>query len=255
MLKAYDPFADTDPPAPECRAAVAHIQRLLDGETAPDTLDADPHVGVCAVCRARLRAARVLLSVFATPEPVAVPAGFADRTVKAMWDDRHTRTRQGVYKAAAWLALAAAVVFAAFAILRPSPKQEMVLHNELPRLETTTPPEVAPEPRAKTPPAPNPRPIRIGDEFAKAGQAFRDAPKPLTDSVAVAPKLFDAFTGTFTMPPTPAPMGMGEALEPARKSIADLPDAARTGLEPVTGTTQKAFDRLLRDVALVKPKS
>ena len=55
-------------------------------------------------------------------------------------------------------------------------------------------------------------------------------------------KLTDALT-------RPPPAGR---LEPARKSLADLPDAARAGLEPVTGTAQKAFARLLRDVGAVQ---
>ncbi len=247
----YDPFNNTEPAAPECRATVDGIQRALDGDASPETLDANPHFGACVSCRSRLRAARVLLAVLANPEPVAVPSGFAERVVKAMWEDQHTRSRRGVYKATAWLALAAAILVAAFAILsrpRPHPKDPS---NWLPPRETAKPLEVAPEPRAKTPaPAPEPRPINIGAEFAKAEQALRDAPKPLTDSVAVAPRLLNALTAAFTKPATP----MGDILEPARKSIADLPDAARIGFEPVTGTTQKAFDRLLRDVASVKPK-
>ena len=47
--------------------------------------------------------------------------------------------------------------------------------------------------------------------------------------------------------------------EPTRDALAELPDAARSGLEPVTSTTQKAFARLLRDVGGVqvstRPKS
>jgi hypothetical protein len=59
------------------------------------------------------------------------------------------------------------------------------------------------------------------------------------------------------IPPVPTPMA--EVVAPAAVSIAELPAAARTGLEPVTGTTQKAFTRLLRDVGVfqttARPKS
>ncbi len=244
MLETHESFDERA--SPECRAVVASIQRLLDGDASTDTRDAKPHLGECSSCRERVQAVRVLLSVLANPEPVTVPAGFADRVVKAMWEDRHTRTRRGVYKATAWFALAAAVLVGVVAIFGGS--------KPVPADEIAKQPEVAPESRAKTlQPAPEPRPINIGDAFAKAEQALRDAPKPLTDSVAAAPKLLDALTAAFTKPA--APMPMGDMLEPARKSIAELPDAARTSLEPVTGTAQKAFDRLLRDVASVKPKS
>lgn len=254
MLKPFDPFAD-EPVPPQCRATTDRLQRALDGEDAVESLDADPHLGACPACRERVRAARVLLAVLATPaKPVAVSAGFTDRVVKAVQEDRHVRTRRGVYKAAAWFALAAAVLVAAFAIFAPKGEKPVNFVPDIPH-EVARKPEVAPPPE-KVPaptPAPEPRPIRFNDEFAKAGQAFRDAPNPLAESVAVAPKVFDALTSPFTQPP--APMGMGEALEPARKSLADLPDAARTGLEPVTDTAQKAYDRFLRDFASVKPKS
>lgn len=240
----HPPDAELTPPA--CRATVAGIQRALDGQPAADALDADPHAGACVSCRARLRAARVLLAVLATPaEQASARAGFADRVLDAVQADR----RAGVFRrrltgAAGAFALAAAVLVAAFAVVGPTPAP-----GPLPPRETAKPVEVVPEPRPN--PVPEPRPIRVGDEFARATQALRDVPKPLTDSVAVAPKLFDALSDPFTGP-VPGPMG---ALEPARKSLSDLPDAARTGLAPVTGTTQKAFDKFLRDVASFTPKS
>src|SRR5438270_9864416 len=110
MLKPYDPFDESDPVPPECRATVDRIQRALDGDISAAALDADAHAGACPTCRERVRAARVLLSVLATPsEPVAVPEGFADRIVQSMWADRHARTRRRSY-AAAIGALAAAVL-------------------------------------------------------------------------------------------------------------------------------------------------
>lgn len=245
LLTPDDPFDDEMVP-PECRATVDGIQRALDGEPA-DAFGADLHLGACPTCRDRLRAARVLLAVLATPAgAVAEPAGFTARVMSGVWENWHRQRRQRVYKAAACLALAAAVLVAAFAIFEPKREPVVYLAPDTPG-EVVRKPEVAPPPREK---APAPKPIRFNDEFAKAGQALRAAPKPLADSVAVAPKLFDALTAPFA----PAAAPMGEALEPARKSLADLPDAARTGLEPVTGTAQKAYDRLLRDFALLKPK-
>ena len=103
-------------------------------------------------------------------------------------------------------------------------------------------------------PAPEPRPIRFGEAVANTEQAILDTPQPFAGSMAVAPKVFDALTSPFKLPAQPAdPMGV--ALEPARKSLAEIPVAARAGLEPVTGTAEKAFNRFLRDVGSVKPNS
>ncbi len=250
-MKVYE-TPDDEPIPPECRATVARIQSALDGDA--DALATDAHATACAACRERVRAARVLLSVLATPaEPVAVPTGFADRVVKAMWEDRHVRTRRGVYKAVAYFALAAAILIAAFTIFNPPRRNSEPPWLPKPR-ETAKPTEVAPAPREKTPPAPEARPIRFGEAVANTGQAIRDTPRPFAESVAVAPKVFDVLTGPFRLPAPPADP-MANALEPARKSLAELPVAARAGLEPVTGTAEKAFARFLRDVGSVTPNS
>lgn len=247
------PDDDLDRVAPECRATADAIQSVLDGAALAESLDSDPHATACATCRERVRAARVLLSALAAPaEPVAVPAGFTEKVMADVWAGWHERRRERVrraYKVGGVLALAAAVLIAAFVLPGLLQKREPVVHFKA--IDAMPQPEAAPAPREK-PPVP-PRPMRIGDEVAKAGQALRDTPKPLADSVAVAPKLYEAFAAAFRPAEPVAPMGA--VLEPARKSLAELPDAAKHGLEPVTGTAQKAFDRLLRDVALVKPKS
>jgi hypothetical protein len=259
MLKPYDPSEnENETVPPQCRATVDLIQRALDGEETPGSLDADPHAAACPACRERVLAARVLLSVLSLPrEPAAVPANFSDRVVKAMWEDRHARTRRNVYKATAWLALAAAILIGLYTIVSPPQPDVVPLPDMTPRGEFARQPDVAPAPRAKEPgpaPAPEPRPIHIGDEVAKAEQKLLEVPKPLTDSVAVAPKLFEAITNPFKMPAGP-PDPMATALEPARKSLTELPLAARVGLEPVTGTAEKAFKRFLHDVGSVKPNS
>lgn len=241
MLKVYEQPDDELVP-PECRATVDLIQQALDGD-AGIALDADPHPVACAACRARVRAARVLFDALAAPrDPVAVPSGFADRVLAAVAADRASLAPapRRFPKVAALLALAAAVLVGVWFIAR-DPKPNETAQQPVP----PAPVEVAPPPREQEP---APRPINIGTEVAKAGQAFRDAPKPLTESVAVAPKLFDALTGTFKLPAPPAdPM--------ANVELPNLPVAARAGLEPVTGTAEKAFNRFLRDVGAVKPNS
>ncbi|MBY0456172.1 MAG: hypothetical protein K2V38_02420, partial [Gemmataceae bacterium] len=164
------------------------------------------------------------------------------------------RTARQFAAVAALAALAAAVVVAAF-VIAPA-FQKMKPDAPVARSEPApTAPEVAPLPRPKPPElalAPDPRPIRAADGMAKV-EALLDSPKPLLDTVAAAPKLLDAVARAFAKP---APEGQpkGDMLEPARKSLTELPDAARHGLEPVTGTAQKAYARLLRDLGSVKPK-
>lgn len=263
MKKPYDPSQNELEPLPECRATLERIQAVMDGEAGVESLDADSHPAVCPACRERVRAARMLLSVLTAPrEPVEVPGDFADRVVKAMWEDRHVRVRRRVYAATAWLALAAAILIALYTFVNPDRPEpvvplgpaEVVHKPDAAPAPHTAEPKPAPTPTPVPAPAPHPRPIRISDEVAKAGQTLLETRKPITDSVAVAPKLFDALTEPFKLPAPPADP-MTNALDPARKSITELPVVARTGLEPVTGTAEKAFSRFLRDVGAVKPNS
>lgn len=236
---------------PQCRATVDAIQRALEGD---GDLPADAHLPACAACRERVRAARVLLSVLAVPSaPVAVPAEFTARVMNDVWGAWHDRRQQTARRVWAFAALAAAVLIAGAAVIafyRPKPDEVVFTDpRDLPMLPAPVP---APTPAPK-PEAPAPRPVRVGDALASTGQAILDAPKPLADSVAVAPKVFDALADSFKLPEPADPMA--EALEPARRSLDALPVAARSGLEPVTGTAEKAFNRFLRDVGAVKPNS
>jgi hypothetical protein len=253
-----DDLPDREPVPPECRATADLIQRVLDGEAAPGALEADPHAAACPACRQRARAARALAALFAAPRaPVAAPAGFADRVVAAVQKDRHAevwrRIASSGAKVVACAAIAAAVVVAAFVLRPPQPRPEVP--GKPPEVAKHQEPEVAPAPHAKDPqPAPRPRAIRLADEFAKAEQKLLEVPRPLAESAAAAPKLFDALGSALKMPDMPNDP-MADALEPARKSLAELPVAARAGLEPVTGTAEKAFKRFLSDVGAVKPRS
>jgi len=233
------------PAAPACRATVDRLQLVLDGELGQAALDADPHPAVCAACRERIAAARLMLSVLATPsEPIPLPTGMTDAILAAVRVDRAARIRRRTYAIAVAACLALVASGAVLAWLTSSPPQPSVPLS--PFLHT---PDVA---NGKPEPAPEPRPVRIGDELARAGEALRGTSKPLTEPAAAAPELFARLTDALSRPGLPA-----EDFEPARKSLADLPEAARLGLEPVTGTAQKAFARLLHDVSGVsaKPKS
>ncbi|WP_439627138.1 hypothetical protein [Gemmata sp.] len=239
---------------PECRATVDRLHLVMDGDLGAAALDADPHPAVCSACRDRIATARLVLSVLATPEPVVLPAGLHDRIVAAVCADRvaekeqrFRRIRRQAYAGALGIPLAIAASVALVGWLQPPLKPVAVPHGmEMPRIVE---PALAPAPR---PVMADARPLRIGDELSKAGVALLEAPKVVTEPAAAAPEVFAKFTDALTKPMAPVPD------EPAgRSALAELPDVAMTGLEPLRGTAQKAFARLMRDVGTVsvKPKS
>jgi hypothetical protein len=234
----------TDDPA--CAPTLARVQRALDGE--PIDFSADPHAGACPQCRARIKALALLLGALAEPRaPEPVPAGFAERVLAALPSARPAARRAPFVRYSVLAALAAALLvgaYFAFGTDRPPEQPQQPNPNDLVKAEPV--PEVAPAPRE--------RPLRIGDAMAHAGQSLRDAPKPLAESVAVAPKLFDALAGPLAWPAA-QPMGAGNVLEPARQAVLELPTAARGAFEPVADTAAKAYARFLRDLGAVKPNS
>lgn len=244
MSLVTHPFDDSELTPPECAPTVSRFQQALDGE--PVDLTPDEHTAACPACRERLRALAVLLGALAEPRAAEpVPAGFADRVLATLQSERPAARRSFV-RYTAWAALAAALVigvYFAFGTSRPPEVPQQPKPSDLVKVEPG--PEVAPAPRE--------RPVRIGDAVAQAGQSLLEAPKPLAESVAVAPKLFDALAGPIAWPAA-QPMG-AEVLEPARQAVLELPTAARDALEPVTGTATKAYARFLRDLGAVKPNS
>ena len=214
---------------PECGPTVERLQAALDaGEL--HGLDADPHAAVCATCRGRVRAARALLAVLEDAEPVALPPNFADRVLADVRPA--TRVDWRVVVTAA-VGLVAAVLVAVWAIGKGRPEEG----GRVLELVAFTPP----------PTAPAPKPLRINDGLARASQALRDTTRPITEPTT--PKLLASLSGSFTKGPNPPPID----LEPARRSLAEMPEAAMIGFEPVTGSATKAFARLVRDVSAVQP--
>lgn len=235
------PFPIDEPPA-ACAPTRAAVQRVLDGAESVAVLDADAHVMACAECRGRVAEARVLLAALVLPaEPVAVPARFTNDVLFALKADRRARRRQRLLlSVGGGLAVAAAVVVAVVLLNRTPDKPAFV----------EQPPVVVPAPEA-----PAPRPVRVSAELAKAGDALRESSRPLAEAAA-APK---ALAGIAEAILPPMGMPVNDDVTPVAASLAELPAAARTGLEPVTGTTQKAFNRFLRDVGVfqtsARPKS
>ena len=230
------PQPETIPP--ECGPTVERLQSVLDGGS-PRDLDADPHAAVCASCRTRVRASRILLTALATRQPVRLPQNFADRILALAQPATRTRNWKGVVATA--VGIAAAVLLAVWTVGTFTPKADGIRIHDL--VKFTPPPDASPA-----------KPLRIDDELAKAGQAFWETTRPITEPAAAAPRMFASLSNPFTKPAAPPPVD----LEPARKSLADIPDAARASFEPVTGSASKAFARLVRDVSAVhpgKPKS
>jgi hypothetical protein len=229
---------EPEPVPPACEPTVERLQRVLDGELTADALDADAHPAVCPVCRDRIRAARLLLTALYEPaDTFHAPVGLTEAILAGVRADRRRVVRRRV--AVGGLAVAAAVVLAFWwsGGDRPGgpPRQPGMV-------KTATPP--APEL------APAPRPIRINDQIAKAGEALRDSSRTITAPAASGPKVFAPFTNALTkFPVNPAVAD----LEPARRSLVEIPVAAKTGLEPVTDSAQKALNRLLKDVVAVSP--
>lgn len=223
---------EPDPTPPACEPTVARLQRVLDGDLPGAALDADPHAQACATCRGRVRAATLMLAVYpARRPPATVPSRLTDAILAGVRADRRRRVMRRWVGAAAGLAAAVGLVAWSPWMLADRPAV------------VERPPVLEPEPGRP--------PVRLGAELAKAGDALKESSRAWAEPVTATPKLFAAITGSVA---TPAVAATPE-VEPVRQSLAELPDAARTGLEPVTGSAKKAWNRLLRDVGVVAAKS
>jgi hypothetical protein len=220
------------------------LQLVLDGEPSASALELDAHAASCLACRERILAAKLMLRTLGATHSAAPPAGLTDSILAAVREDRvsQVRRRSSVIAGSAIVAIAASLLLAIWLFNR-DPQSESPSNDGV-RSEIAHGPTTAPEPRS----------ARLGAELAKVGQTIVDTAKPIADPVIGAPKVLDWFAGTASLPEGP-PAGF----EQTRDALAELPEAARSGLEPVTSTTQKAFARLLRDVGSVqistRPKS
>jgi hypothetical protein len=228
---------------PACRATISRLQAVLDGDLSADVLEADPHAHACPPCRERIEAARLLVALLAAADEVAPPAGSTARILAAIAADRRDRRRRLSLARAGGLA-AVLTAAAALAVWLGRPLDRPPLTDPTPaHADARTPPQIAPPPR----PAAKPRPLRLDEELSRAGLALLETPRPWADSLAQAPALLGRITEVLTLPPPdsdPVPTRL----------LADWPTVTRAGLEPLSGTAQKAFARLLRDVESVSPK-
>ena len=223
------------PIPPECGPTLERIQSVLDRIHPASVLATDPHPAACAACRERVRTAQALLAAFAEPRPVVVPAGFADSVLAGVQHAERVQFRRRTAALIGGFAMAAAI---GLAVWFNQPKDPSIAKQE---------PAVPQQPGPGPAPAPTP-PIRVNDELAKASDAFRESSRTITEPVGSVASLTDTLFKAPTVP-------MGIDLGPAGKSLSDIPDAAKSGLEPVTNTAQKAFNRMLRDVTAIQPKA
>ena len=92
--------------------------------------------------------------------------------------------------------------------------------------------------------------IRVVDELEKAGSALRESSRTFTEPADGASQVLAMVPATLRPLPAVPPAVPGERIA---RSLAEIPEAARAGLEPVTDSAQKAFTRLLRDVGAMQP--
>ena len=153
--------------APACGPTIELVQRILDGELPAAALNADPHPALCDACRERIAIARLMQKTLMAPSSPCVPSGLTESILSAAREDRHARIRRRSYTIVGGMAAALAASVFLFAWLTSRSNEDGP-----PPASPFVSPDVAqrqPEPPA----APEPHPIRLGDEFSKVGQRFR----------------------------------------------------------------------------------
>lgn len=165
-----------------------------------------------------------------------LPPGFLDRLTASALHQRKRRVQRqwavGLSLAASVLAVVGLSLSGAFTNARA--------------------PEIVEKPKAVPPPPlgqPQPTP-NVRDQLASAGAALETLTWRTTEQ-AVGPTrtlLDSAARATGTVAP-PRPLPPAPADDPTL-ALSALPDAARASLDPMTSTTRRAMNRLLKDVGL-----
>ncbi len=209
-------------PSPDCTAFEAVVQRVLDGELSHDRLGGR-HPQTCPACRDLLKATAAFT---AFPTPVPTPSvGSNQRVLLTVLNDRRQRRQRRLFVGGAALTMAACLFISLgvyFTQAGSKPAPEIV--------------EVAPKPPAINTP-------RVTDQVAEAGSALTAMTRRATEQ-AMRPT-----RSLFPVDPMAVPqIDLPATLEPATESLAALPSAAKSGLEPITDSTRRAVNLFLRDV-------
>lgn len=227
------------PPTPDpatCSAFRRAARQSLDGPGVAEVPD-PAHAAACLDCRRYAAAVRVLASglVELGRGPTPVPtAGFADRVVRAALRERRVRTLR---RPGAGLAMAAGVLVAV-ALLRPRGGND-------PAPVAPSAPDFAQAPIPITP-----EPVRVEEKLSEAGSALAALTRR-TAGEAVGPTR-DLFA-SFATPTFPTTVAVPPDAEPVVEALAEIPQAAQAGVEPVTNSARRAVALFLRDTGLSPP--
>ncbi len=155
---------------------------------------------------------------------IAPPTGFADRATAAVLNRPRFPWKAISASTLAGLVAVLAVGYVAWPKPQPAP-------TPAPQPFVTTP-----EPSA---PSPN-----IGDQFSEAGNALAKLTRSTADKAA--PQTLLPSEGVKVPDPKPLVADPQHGTE----AIAAMPAAAKSGIEPMTGSTRRAISLFLRDTGL-----
>jgi len=227
-LAKHDP---SDATPAECRATLERLQSVLDGEAQADLLRNDLHPRTCGDCRERLQAARVFVKAMA-PGTASNPT-FAfpvEAILASVAEDRASRARSHRARTAVGMALAAGVMIALIFWPEAGP--------------VAGPPQIVE--KVKPVDSPAAVPPRMEDAFADAGEAIQGLGRMFSEPSLPSTELLAPFSRALGQP-LPSPMATD--FEPAASSLAALPEAALSSLEPLTGSATRVFTRFIQDVS------
>ena len=218
----HEPPTPNLDPSPDCTAFEAVVQRVLDGELSREQLG-DRHPQTCPACRNLLKATAAFA---AFPTPVPKPSvGLNQRVLLTVLHDRRQRQQRRLVVGGSALAMAACLFISLgvyFTQAGSKPTPEIV--------------EVAPKPPAIHTP-------RVTDQVAEAGSVLTAMTRRATEQ-AMRPT-----RSLFPVDPMAVPqIDLPTTMDPATESLAALPSAAKSGLEPITDGTRRAVNLFLRDV-------
>ena len=199
----------------ECERIAALVTRVLDRETSAETLTNDSHLVECAACRDMV--ATVEQFTLPTPKPSML---FTERVVRAADRDFRQRRRTRWMVRSGAMALAASVMVAVVAMKPWAAKPNEIVQVPVPEVKTIV------------------KPVKIEQSFAEAGSAFVSITRKATDQ-SLAPAVNWIASRDANVP----------AERTETSSLANLPNAAKDGIEPIANTTKRAFNLFVRDVA------
>ncbi|MCS7022161.1 MAG: hypothetical protein NZU63_10085 [Gemmataceae bacterium] len=263
-------------PLQDCEAVMECLQTALDGAIPWQTAGqwTASHRSRCRQCAERWQAAQVLQlllprrqngPVATNPGTLATPAPLAQSCGLRVWR-KNDRFRYWLLTGTGMLAAALMVAMLLPVLQRQDPPDRSqqarqsappVVGNHVPsgeiptvRAEASGPSPGAPSPAGDAPSAPvagteavapaPATPLRLQHEVAKAAEAILE-----TVDEWAEPPLWPARPAAVT--PRPLPQSPPDPWTQLWLSV-------RTGLEPVTTTTQRAFDRLMQDLGAWQPQ-